>query len=97
MRDNRLKKLPKQIGQLSNLHGLILDNNNIKRLPKNIKNLPKLDEIWAIESGLSHKWITKLEQWLPECEIMYENVNIPGDQLTDWPTPKPKPDPKFDK
>ena len=90
---NPLGRLPKQIGQLISLDGLVLDDVRLKKIPKSMKALSNLSRLYILKSGLSDKWITKLEQWLPECKIRYENVDVFGVQPENLPLPKPK----FDK
>ena len=54
---NKLKKIPKEIGNLVNLKRLDLHNNKIKNLPNNLLNLINLKDLYLSENNLNKKEI----------------------------------------
>ena len=70
---NDLTSLPSEIGQLKNLTELYLHNNYLTSLPPEIGQLQNLTELRLYDNELPEAERQKIESWLPNCEIIWEN------------------------
>lgn len=64
----KLRTIPKQIGELTNLRILLLDHNKIKKLPISIKKLKKLRELWLNNNDI--------DLIIPKCILEMPNLKI---------------------
>ena len=66
----RISEMPRSIGQLRSLKTLNIGFNNLRKLPLELTNLPHLENLWIISSGLSKSYSDSLKFALPQCKII---------------------------
>ena len=69
---NNLTSLPPEIVQLQNLTVLNLTWNNLTSLPSEIVQLQNLTMLWLFDNDIPEAERQKIESWLPNCEIIWE-------------------------
>ena len=52
LHDNKLKKIPKELGKLTNLEYLFLNGNHLEEIPKELGNLTNLKELYLNGNNL---------------------------------------------
>ena len=71
--DNNLTSLPPEISKLQNLTYLSLYDSELTSLPSEIGNLQNLSYLYIYDNNIPEAEIQKIESWLPNCEIIWEN------------------------
>ncbi len=74
-----LKKLPDEIGELTEMENLLLDSNGLRSLPKSIGKLKKLRRLYAY-----HNKLATLPDSLCECTAL-EDLSLWSNELTEIP------------
>lgn len=68
--NNKIQKLPVEVGALTNLKTLYVDINPIKTLLPAISKLKQLENLGMCKTNVSSSEIEKIKQLLPNCNIM---------------------------
>lgn len=72
MSKNQLRVIPVDIGLLTQLQILILDENQLESLPPEINKLTKLKYLSLVGNPLTEQARTDVTKWLPKCIIHFE-------------------------
>ncbi|KAA1264534.1 leucine-rich repeat domain-containing protein (plasmid) [Leptospira interrogans] len=70
--EQKLKALPKKIGQLKNLQELNLDANQLTTIPKEIGQLQNLQTLYLRNNQFSIEEKERIRKLLPKCQIYFE-------------------------
>ena len=71
LKNQKLKKLPSEIGQMVNLKELNLSNNLLESLPAKMANLKYLEILNLENNNFSKKEQQKIKKLLPNCKITF--------------------------
>ena len=69
---NLITTLPEGIGNLTNLKGLVLSDNELETLPKSIGNLTKLEWLYLGYNPISNSERERITALLPNTKIYFD-------------------------